>query len=306
MHNRFENLLEVVTFAKKKGDVQAMLHYGIKKSTLKRYKTEVRIRKKSWRAPKILLLDIETLPMIIFSWSLFMKTFSPKNIIQPTCILSWAAKWLYSSEIAGDILTPGEAINRADKRILVSLKAMMNDADIIIAHNGDRFDIKKINGFFWRHEILPPSPYQTIDTLKQSYKTMNLDSHKQEWLTKYRGLEEKFETDFPLWVRCSNGDQDSLDEMFKYNKQDVNGLEEMYVALRPWMQSHPNMGIYMGADSSVCPACGSQHLDPEGEYITGAGQYKSYRCLNCGHFARSRFSSLSIEQKRNLLVSTAR
>jgi len=306
MHNRFENLLEVVTYAKEHGDIRAMTHYNLKKSTLKRYKTEVRIRKKSWRMPKILMLDIETLPMIIYSWSLFMKNYSPKNIIHPTLPLMWAAKWLYSTETMRDILTPGEAINRDDRRILESVWTLLDEADVVVGHNASRFDIKKINGFFFHHGILPPSDYQTIDTLTQSYKNMSLDSHKQEWITKYRCLEEKFETNYNLWVRCSNGEQDALDEMESYCEQDVNGLEDMYIALRPWMKSHPNLGIYMDADASVCAGCGSQHLKRDGDYVTTAGSYPAYRCLDCGHKSKSRFSSLNPTQKRNLLVSTAR
>jgi hypothetical protein len=299
-------MLKVVNYATEHSDEVALLYFGIKSGTLKRYRKEIKKRKKGWRMPKVLLLDIETLPMVIHSWSLFMKNYSPKNIIHPTLPLMWAAKWLYSTEIMSDILTPGEAINRDDSRILKSVWKLMDEADIIIAHNGDRFDIKKLNGFFFHHDMMPPSDFQSIDTLKQSYKTMNLDSHKQEWITRYRCLEEKFETDYMLWVRCANGEQEALDEMESYCEQDVNGLEDMYIALLPWMKSHPNMGIYMDADASVCAGCGGQHLKRDGDYVTTAGTYPRYRCLDCGHQSKSRFSSLSPEQKRNLLVSTAR
>jgi len=306
MHNRLDSMMKVVNYAKEHGKEKTLLKYNLSPESLRRYKGEVKRRKKNWRTPKILLLDIETLPMVIHTWSLFMKNYSPKNIIHPTIPLMWSAKWLYSTETMHDILTPGEAINRDDRRILESVWPLLDAADVVIAHNGDRFDIKKLNGFFFHHNMMPPSGFQSVDTLKQSFKTMNLDSHKQEWITKYRCLEEKFETDYLLWVRCANGEQEALDEMASYCDQDVNGLEDMYFALLPWMKSHPNMGILMQSDAPVCGGCGSQHLKPSGEYVTNAGSYPRYRCLDCGHQSKSRFSSLSPAQKRNLLVSTAR
>jgi DNA-directed RNA polymerase subunit RPC12/RpoP len=69
--------------------------------------------------------------------------------------------------------------------------------------------------------------------------------------------------------------------MIKYNNQDVRGLEDVYLKLRPYIKNHPNLGVIMG--DSVCPNCGSSHLEEEYNkfYYTSANKFQIYRCMNC-------------------------
>jgi len=292
------------------GFAAAIHKHGYKEETAKRYMRVVRGLENEpapQKPARVLVFDIETLPMVVYSWGL--KVFgrlSPKNIIKETTVLSWAAKWLNESEIISDILTPKEAIARNDKRVIKKIWKLFEEADIVIAHNGDRFDIPKLNARFWKYNITPPLPYQTIDTLKQSFRNFGTDSHKQEYLTQFKKLPEKFETDFPLWVRCDNGDQASLNEMLAYNRQDVTGLEEMYYDMRPWMKSHPNMGMFVETDKSVCPTCGSENIKWGGYYNTTVSKFGSFRCNKCGAIGRCRQSSLTKEKRAGLVVSIAR
>ena len=123
--------------------------------------------------PKILIFDIETTPMPVWVWD-FGKQYVPHtNIVKDKSgnqkfwyVLSWAAKWLYDENILSDVLTPEGAVARDDKRILDSVWKLIDEADIVIAHNGDRFDIRKLNARFILNDMNPPSPYKSIDTLK--------------------------------------------------------------------------------------------------------------------------------------------
>jgi len=118
-----------------------------------------------------------------------------------------------------------------------------------------------------------------------------------------------------LWKRCAGIEatldmqKRALQEMVRYNKQDVVALEDLYVELRPWIKSHPNLGLYYeDADNSRCPNCGSIDLKREGEstYKTTVGRFKAYRCNSCGAICRSRFSDLSKEEKAKLVAPVAR
>ena len=80
--------------------------------------------------------------------------------------MSWSAKWLYDDKILSDVLTPKEAKERNDKRIIKSVWKLLNEADIVIAHNGDKFDLKKLKARFLSNGFVPPMPYKTVDTLK--------------------------------------------------------------------------------------------------------------------------------------------
>ena len=69
-------------------------------------------------------------------------------------------------------------------------------------------------------------------------------------------LRLKMDTDFELWAQCMQGNDSSLEYMEKYNRYDVELLEEVYLKLRPWIKSHPNVGLYMETEESVCANCG--------------------------------------------------
>ena len=237
--------------------------------------------------PKILLFDIETSPMEVYVWGLYKQFISHNNIIKDKngnekswYVLSWAAKWLYDDDVMSDIVTPEETKERNDKRVLKSIWKLFDEADIVIAHNGDRFDIRKLNARFIEHEMNPPTPYKSIDTLKIARKEFAFVSYKQDYLTKHFKLNQKLSTEFQLWVDCINGNQERLDEMVEYNRHDVMGLEQVYLKLRPYIKNHPNLGVLM--DMDVCPSCGCEFLDQtEANYFTGANRFTVYRCQAC-------------------------
>jgi len=206
-----------------------------------------------------------------------------------------------------DCATPKEAANKDDSRICKSLWDVLEDAHIIIAHNAVKFDVRKVKARFIVNHLPPFSPIQAIDTLRQSRKIAAFSSHKLDHLTKQFGLSQKDDTDFDLWVRCCNGEKEALDYMLEYNKSDILALEGLYLFLRPWMTSHPNMGLYCNHDGSVCPSCGCESIDWRiNEYYTPAGKYNAFRCNECGAIGRSRFNALKPEERKRLTISTAR
>ena len=230
--------------------------------------------------PRILLFDIETAPMEVFVWGLYKQFIPHDNVIKDWFVLSWSAKWLYDDNILSDVVTPEESLARNDKRILESIWKLLDEAEIIIGHNVDRFDDRKLKARFIINDIKPPSPYRSLDTLKVARREFAFVSYKQDFLTKYFDLQNKLKTDFQLWKDCVAGKQEALDRMLEYNKHDVIGLEEVYLKLRPYIKNHPNLGVMM--DETVCTNCGSDHLEETGGYYyTGANRFPVYRCLNC-------------------------
>ena len=257
------------------------------------------------KLPKILLFDIETLPVQVRVWGLYKQRIPHTNIIKDWLCLSWSAKWLMGSEIMADVLTPKEAKDRDDSRILKSIWTLIDNADIIISHNLKRFDARKLNARFILNGMNPPSPYQMVDTLKHSQSNFAFSSHKLDFLGSLIRNEGKISTDYELWVKCENGEQEALDYMVAYNKEDVVLLEEAYLWLRPWMKSHPNVALYMDLKEPVCANCGSKEIFEEDYYYTPAGKYASVRC-ECGAIGRVAQSALSLKERRTLNRPIAR
>jgi len=259
--------------------------------------------------PKILSFDIETSPIKTWVWRFGQQYLGPNMMIDDWFVISWAAKWLMSAETFSDCNTPAEMLAKDDKRVMESMWKLLDEADIVIAHNGIKFDVRKVNARFIQNGInMPPSSYQVVDTLKEARRHFGFSSNTQDFLTKMLKLPLKIKTDFDLWARCMAGDQEALFEMERYNQGDVNGLEEIYLKILPWMKSHPNVGLYYhdGSDVSRCPKCGNVHLDWKGEYRTPAGKYNEFRCGSCKTIGRSRHSNMTIEERKVLTVSTAR
>jgi hypothetical protein len=283
---------------------------GVSGRTLRRARQNLRlgIKCRAVKQARVLIFDLETSPMEVLVWGLYKQRISHENVIKEWACLSWAAKWLFEPEVMSDVVTPEEATARDDARIMHSLWDLINEADIIIAHNLKRFDERKMNARFILNELDPPLPYQTIDTLQHSRKLFAFSSHRLDFLNCLFDATRKIETNYSLWKRCINGGSEAekaLDEMVTYNRQDVVALEELYITLRPWMKSHPNMALYMEFDSMRCPNCGSKEITWQGEYVTPCGRYDSFRC-ECGAVGRSRFTNISRDERKKFGVSVAR
>jgi hypothetical protein len=127
-----------------------------------------------------------------------------------------------------------------------------------------------------------------------------------DYINRQLGIHQKIGTDFNLWKECRNGNPEALARMDEYNRNDVLILEETYTKFRPYIHSHPNFGLFVDADSDVCPTCGSTDLDWSGTYTTNVNKYSAFRCKDCGAIGRSRVSELTKEQKRVITASAAR
>lgn len=255
------------------------------------------------KLPKILIIDIETAPMKAYVWQLWKQDIYIDQIISDWFILSWSAKWLFSDSVMSERLTGDEARSENDERIIRKLWNVLDEADILVAHNGNAFDIPKINTRFLKNGLGPTSYYQQIDTCSIAKKQFGFSSNKLDFLARQFGIGAKHDTDFSLWVSCVNGDDEALRYMETYNRQDVVLLEEVYLKLRPWVKYHPNLALYMDSDNEVCPNCGSEDVRQDGKfYYTPTGKYPTYVC-KCGARSRGRKTVYNKEKGKNLITS---
>jgi hypothetical protein len=243
--------------------------------------------------PKILLFDIENSPNTAYIWGLWQETTSSEMVEMPWFMLCWAAKWLgekkiYSSALV-DFPKNYKKNSEDDKMILQTLWNLLDEADIVIAHNGKSFDVRKANARFVMNRMPPPSPYKVVDTLLEARKYFFFTSNKLNDLGKYLGCGEKVETGgFKLWKQCMAGDLKAWERMVRYCKNDVVLLEKIYLKLRPYMATHPNINIYTDNNSPQCPKCASKNVKKEGFAYTDVSKYQRYSCLDCKGWFRGR------------------
>ena len=260
---------------------------------------------KTFNPAKILIFDIETAPLKAYVWARWNQNIYLEQTVSEWFMLSWSAKWLNNPNVMSEVLTPREVLAEDDCRIVKKLWGLMNDADIIIAHNGKKFDTPKMNSRFILNGLPPTKPYIQIDTKEIASRQFGFSSNKLDALAGYFNIEHKDETSFELWSKCMAGDKESLSYMQKYNKKDVVILQQVYLKLRPWIKNHPNVGLYSEViDKMVCPTCGSHHMvEDDSYYYTTVNRYKVMRCTECSALARVRNTSLLREDRKNVIVS---
>jgi DNA polymerase elongation subunit (family B) len=300
-----ERIDEVLAYCNDNGEPNTCTQFNINIETLHRYQRERRWRDTT--KPNILLLDIETAPCHGRFWRIGKQYITPEQIEEDWFIFGYSAKWLLSDEMMSDFVTPKEAIKRDDKRIMVSAHKLVSQADIIIGHNIKKFDMPKLKTRFFLNGLKPPMPYQLLDTLSAAWKEFSFSSAKLNYLSKIILHKEKLKTNFDLWIKCEQGDQESLDYMEEYCRMDTQLLEDVYMELRPWMTSHPNLPIIMNANEPACVNCGSfEFTAEEGWYPTPQNRYEAVRCASCGAISHKRKSLLTTNQRKVLLVPNAR
>ena len=252
--------------------------------------------------PKILFIDIETSPILANVWGLWKQNISLDMIEDDWYIMSFSAKWLGER----DVLYMDTRMSPENDGIIVrKIWSLFDEADFVIAHNGDKFDVKKINTRFILNGLQPPSPYKTVDTLKLARGSFAFTSNKLAFLTDKLCTEKKMDhgkyPGYKLWKECMAGNMEAWNEMEAYNKQDVVSLEELYLALRPWAKNHPVFSMFTPqVEEVVCPRCGSTSLQKRGKYITNAGVYQRYQCQDCGGWSKNRYTETDKQQKLNL------
>jgi len=296
---------EILEYCNDNGETYTCTKFDVNIETLHRYQRERRWR--DTKKPKILLLDIETSLIEGRFWRLGKQYVGFNQIIEDWYILGYSAKWLFSDKTMSDFVTARESVKKDDKRIMESAHKLITEADVIIGHNIKKFDMPKLKTRFFLNGLKPPMPYQLLDTLSVARKEFAFSSNALNYLGKLILRKEKLHTDYDLWLRCEKGDQEALDYMEKYCVIDTELLEEVYIELRPWITSHPNLPVIMEAKEPACLNCGGfDFTDEEGYYPTPQNRYEAVRCASCGAISHKRKSILTKDQRKVLLVPNAR
>ena len=233
---------------------------------------------------KILLLDIETMANLGWVWRIYDT--SVIEVHQHGYILSFACKWTDEDRVIVRGLDDYPNFKkdgpfpeaRSDKDLLIELSGIMNQADIIVAHNGKAFDLLAINTRLMVHGLPPIRASRTFDTLQEIRKNAKFVSNKLDHLAQELNLGRKMaHSGFGLWLRCAQGDPEAWKMMKRYNKHDVRLLEELYYRLRPFSKKHPNVNQSLGK----CRKCGSINLKQDGFVYTNYSRKARLYCYDC-------------------------
>lgn len=235
---------------------------------------------------KILTLDIETSPHEAYAFNVWNENIGPHKLIKPTGMMTWAAHWKGTPK--------NQTVYRTwnDEDFLSTLHEMLNEADLVVGYNHDKFDMRHIQREFVENGLLPTKPVPLVDLLKVVKKNFAFPHNKLDYVAQRILGESKLDTGgFELWPAFMQGDPRASRLMERYNKKDVILTERLYVKLLPWITNHPYMaGAVKINDFGVsygCPACGTR---TSAEYVKNAVRrtrcfaIRQVNCRNCGHW----------------------
>lgn len=232
---------------------------------------------------KILYFDIETTLAKSYHWGQWQQNLSVKQQIQESHMLSHAWAW-GDGEVFSSVLTPEEVLNQDDERIVYEIWSLLDNCDVVVAHNGKRFDVKKVNGYFLKYGLPKPSSYKVIDTLEIAKKHFNLPFKSLEYLAKFLNVELKQDSGgIQTWIDCDRGDPEALATMEFYNRGDVVTLREIHNKLKGWDNNGVNIALYNDNHDALCTHCGSDDISVITDKFayTPNRKYQMFRCNSC-------------------------
>lgn len=238
----------------------------------------------------VLILDIESSPNLAYVWQKWKVNIGDNQFLEKSYLMSYAAKWL-----GEDLIYYEENRHNNDAGLVKGIFDLLDQADVVVAHNGDKFDLPTIMGRGVVHGFKPPSPYHTVDTLKIARKKFRFLSNSLEALCNELGLPKKGKhKEFPgfsLWWECLRQNDAAWAEMKEYNIQDILSLEALYLRFLPYTSNHPNVGRMEGEEVCQCPSCGSEHIQKRGTYITKTGlAYQRFQCQECFSWSKAKMA----------------
>jgi DNA polymerase III epsilon subunit-like protein len=228
-----------------------------------------------------LYFDIEVSANVGLFWqSGYKLQVGTENIIKERAVICICYKW----EDDEDVYYLQWDKKQCDKKLLQEFINVANEADELVGHNGDKFDLAWIRTRCLLHKIDMFPTYNTIDTLKIARSKFRFNSNRLDYIGKFLGLGQKNHTNFDLWkdIMLKNCTK-SMNTMIDYCIQDVVLLEKVHKALNNHIPAKTHYGVIFGGDRGSCPECGSDEVIKNNRRVMASGLVKiQMKCKNCG------------------------
>ncbi len=227
--------------------------------------------------PRILFLDIEWSPVKAYAWQAWDVTIHPAQVIEDGGLLCICFK--FSDEKDYQFYSAWDIGGKIE--MLLMTHAAISAADAVVTYNGDRYDIPKIQGELLRHNLPPLPPVTSIDVIK-TVKKMGYFRNSLAFVGPFLGLGKKLAHEgFDLWKKVDEGDPKARLKMQKYCIQDVKLLVKLYNRIKPFITTHPHLGL---TTADACPVCGSVHVHKRGVTRTRSFVTQRLHCQTCSHW----------------------
>lgn len=233
---------------------------------------------------RLLTIDIETRPLEAYAWGLWDQNIGINQIKDPGGLLCVAAKFHDERRIHFH-----SEWEDGEKGMVKALHRLLDEADVVVGWNSDKFDLRWLASQFLKHGLSRPSPFTRVDLLKSVRRQVMLPSYKLDFVAQFLEVGKKIDTGgFELWRDVLNGCPKARAKMKRYNCHDTRLTEAVFDKLnaRGWVLGLPNASI----EDGICcpnPLCRSEKLQSRGYNISKTRRYRRYKCIECGTWIQS-------------------
>lgn len=162
--------------------------------------------------------------------------------------------------------------------MLQAVSDLLQEADLVVGFNHEKFDIPHLRAEFLLHGIDQPGPLTSVDCVKTIKKELRLFSNRLAFVGPYFKIGAKVKHEgFELWDKVIAGDERARNRMERYCKQDVRLTGRLYKFIRPVIFNHPNVGH----TGSACATCGSLNTQKRGFRYTRTLKIQRHKCNKC-------------------------
>lgn len=231
---------------------------------------------------KRLFFDVETSYYQGWFWGTGRRvSISADQILKHQAIICLCYKWEGQNKVHSLEWKKGD-----DSKLVKDFIKVIVEADEVVGHNSDRFDLKKFRTRCILSGVRSLPQFKTIDTLKIARKEFAFPSNKLNDLSKYLGGDGKMETGgIILWhkvilLNCKK----AMAKMVKYCKKDVLETESLYQKIVGFSTPKTNVAVKNGGDKADCPYCGSDQTRIKDRVVSVAGTIKIRMSCKCGKF----------------------
>lgn len=250
--------------------------------------------------PKILLLDIETAPIEARVWGIWDVNVGTNQITRDWFVLSFCAKF-YEDDTIFYLDQRYASPLEDDGMLMMAIHHLLSEADIVVGHNLDKFDMKKLNTRFLKHGLGPVGFIKQFDTLKVAKRFFAITSNKLDFVAKFLGHSGKLSSrkfqGQELWNACLENNLEAWEEMEAYNQQDVLVLEKVFKDLLIWDRTL-NLTPYL--EENTC-TCGSTEFNRHSYRVTNASKFMVYKCVSCGKEYQGKENVMDKDTRKYLL-----
>jgi len=177
-----------------------------------------------------------------------------------------------------------------DRGVIDAFRPVMEKADYQVTWYGERFDFPFVNTRALCNDQRPLPLVPHADGWLTAKKKLKFQSNRLDGISRAIPVAPEATRALKLpiepkdWVRAKAGYVDALKQVEAHCVADVEVLEKVYLALRPFSSNPPNLSKVNHPNVDGCPACGGVSVQRRGFNVTTFGRVQRCHCQTCGHW----------------------